>query len=104
MKTEVEAALQNNIGNHEVSQIKSAEDVRKLIKEKTNLTYDIAVHKQETSEKINNNLPKLGPLVGALKIHEIVLTPEGVIKKKNLPNEISYTIVNIKESRKKRKN
>ena len=32
-----------------------------------------------------------------------MLTPEGVIKKKNLPNEISYTIVNIKESRKKRK-
>ena len=32
-----------------------------------------------------------------------MLTPEGVIKKKKLHNEISYTIVNIKESRKKRK-
>ena len=34
VKTEVEAALQNNIGNHKVSQIESAEDVKKTNKGK----------------------------------------------------------------------
>ena len=103
VKTEVEAALQNEYGNKEVTQIESAEDIKKLIEEKNNLTYDITVHDQETSQKIDDKLPKLGPLVGAQKIHEIVITPQGVVKKKNLPNEISYSIVNIRESRKKRK-
>ena len=103
IKTEVEAALQNEFGIQAVTQIESAEDVKKLIKEKTNLTYDITVHNQETSKEIDDSLPKLGPLVGALKIHEIVITSEGVIKKKNLPNENSYSKVNIRESRKKRK-
>ena len=103
IKTQVEAALQNDFGQQEVTQIESAEDIKKLIKEKTNLTYDVTVHNQETSKKIDDNLPKLGPLVGALKIHEVMITPEGVVKKKNLPNEIAYSKVNIRESRKRRK-
>ena len=32
-----------------------------------------------------------------------MITPEGVVKKKNLPNEIAYSKVNIRESRKRRK-
>ena len=102
IKTQVEAALQNDFGQQEVTQIESAEDIKKLIKEKTNLTYDVTVHNQETSKKIDDNLPKLGPLVGALKIHEVMITTEGVVKKKNLPNEIAYSKVNIRESRKRR--
>ena len=49
MKTQVEAALQNDFGKQEVTQIESAEDIKNLIKEKTNLTYDVTVHNQETS-------------------------------------------------------
>ena len=64
----------------------------KLIKTEINLTYDITLHKKEQSQQIYANLLKLGPLVGALKIHEIMITCEGVIKKKNMPN---YYMPNI---------
>ena len=40
-------------------------------------------------------------LVGALKIHEILIDQNLVVKKKNLPNDPFYKSVLIKESRRK---
>ena len=37
-----------------------------------------------------NNPKKVGVLAGATKIHELIFEIDGQIKKKNLPNEISY--------------
>ena len=48
-------------------------------------------------------MPKLGPLVGALKIHEILISPDGLVKKKNMPSDRFYQNVKIKESRKPRR-
>ena len=42
---------------------------------------------------------KIGPLVGAGKIHELVFESDGKIKKKNLPNEAFYQSVKIKIGR-----
>ena len=100
IKTQVEAALLNIHGNNEIESIHSAQDVAKLIATKTELTYDIKVHVQEVTDDIRKNLPKLSPLVGALKTHEIMITAEGVIKKKELPSDSFYKAVVIRESRK----
>ena len=100
IKTQVEAVALNIFGEHELDTIHSADDVARLIKEKTNLTYDITIHKQEKTEEIRNSLPKLGPLVGAMKTHEVMITADGSIKKKNLPSDAFYKSVTIKESRK----
>ena len=40
-------------GNSEMLTIHSANDVAKIIKEKTNLTYDVTVHYKEKTEEIN---------------------------------------------------
>ena len=48
-------------------------------------------------------MPKLSSLTGAMKIHEILITPDGVVKKKNLPSDVFYQNVNIKESRRFRR-
>ena len=45
-------------------------------------------------------MPKLGPLVGALKLHEFYICADGLLKKKDLPNDIFYKQVTICESRK----
>ena len=37
-----------------------------MIKEKTNLTYDVTVHYKEKTEEINRSIGKLSPLTGAL--------------------------------------
>ena len=42
---------------------------------------------------------KIGPLVGAAKIHELVFESDRKIKKKNLPNEAFYQSVKIKIGR-----
>ena len=47
-------------------------------------------------------MPKLGPLVGALKLHEVYISADGLVKKKDLPNDIFYKQVTIRESRKNR--
>ena len=50
---------------HEASEnitIHSADDAKKVIKEKTNLTYD---------EEINRSIGNLSSLTGALAIHEV---------------------------------
>ena len=103
IKTQVEAVALNIFGEHELDTIHSADDVARLIKDKTNLTYDITIHKQEKTEDIRNSLPKLGPLVGAMKTHEVMITADGSIKKKNLPSDAFYKSVKIKESRKHKK-
>ena len=88
-------------GNKEVLAIHSADDVARLLKERTNLTYDISVHKQHKTDQIRGSIGKLSSLVGALKIHEILIDQNLVVKKKNLPNDPFYKSVLIKESRRK---
>ena len=100
IKTQVEDVLLNIHGNHELEPIHTAKDVAKVIAEKTNLTYDITVHTQETTDEINESLPKLSALVGAMTTHEVMITSDGVMKKKCLPTDAFYKVVNIRESRK----
>ena len=68
---------------------------------RTNLTYDITVHKQEETDRIRNSLGKLSSLAGAMKIHEVLIEDNLVVKKKNLPTDAFYKMVNIRESRRK---
>ena len=72
-----------------------------VLKERTNLTYTISVHKQQDTDAIRNSLGHLSSLTGALKIHEIFIGQDLVVKKKMLPNDPFYKAVLIKESRKK---
>ena len=88
-------------GNSETLTIHSADDVAKLIKERTNLTYDVTVHHKEKTEEINRSLGKLSSLTGAMKIHEILIGQDLTIKKKNLPSDPFFKAVNIRESRRK---
>ena len=79
--------------------IHKAEDVAKLLKEKTNLSYDITVHKQEQTDEIKQSIGKLSSLVGALQIHEMMIDSNLVIKKKNLPTDPFYKAVMINQTR-----
>ena len=88
-------------GNQEIFTINKAEDVAKVLKERTNLTYTISVHKQQDTDAIRNSLGHLSSLTGALKIHEIFIGQDLVVKKKMLPNDPFYKAVLIKESAKK---
>ena len=65
-KTQFEAVALDLHGNKEVLAIHHATDVAKLLKEKTNLSYDITVHQQEQTDKIKQSIGKLISLVGAL--------------------------------------
>ena len=89
----------NDFGNKEVESIHSAEDVKKVIEEKTNLKYEISIHKKKYIEKVKESMPKLSALIGALKLHEVMITSDGVIKKKDLPTDTFYKQVTIRESR-----
>ena len=100
IKNQVENAVLAKIADSEPVSIHCAEDVKNVIETKTNLTYDIKFHTKAEIKKIRDSLPKLGPLTGALKIHEIVISSNGKIKKINLPTDSVYSDVNIKESRK----
>ena len=86
-------------GENEHIQIHSVKYVKNLIETKTRLTYDISIHTSKKIEDIRESMPKLRPLVGAMKIHEVLISSSGVIKKKNLPSDVFYQHVNIKESR-----
>ena len=77
------------------------EDVAKVLKERTNLTYTISVQKQQDTDAIRNSLGHLISLTGDLKIHEIFIGQYLIVKKKMLPNDPFYKAVLIKESRKK---
>ena len=56
-------------------------------------------HKQEETDRIRNSLGKLSSLVGAMKIHEVLIDEDLVVKKKNLPTDAFYKPVLIRESR-----
>ena len=58
-------------------------------------------YKQEDTDAIRDSLGHLTSLTGALKIHEIFIGEDLVVKKKMLPSDPFYKAVLIKESRKK---
>jgi hypothetical protein len=99
IKTQVEAAMLASFGQGLVEPIHSVQDVKKVIHEKTNLNYHITIHTQEDIENVKESMPKLGPLVGAMKVHEIFIGEDGVIKKKELPTDTFYKQVTIRETR-----
>ena len=99
IKTQVESALLKRHGEKEMRSIHSAEDVKDLIENETNLTYDIKVHTADQIQAVRDSLPSLGPLARAMKIHEIYITADGVVKSKNLPTDLYYDNVKITESR-----
>ena len=74
------------------------EDVAKVLRERTNLTYTITVHKQEDTDATRNSLGHLSSLTGALKIHENFIGEDLVVKKKMLPNHPFYKAVLIREA------
>ena len=59
---------------------------------------DVKLKLEEALSKIDG---KLSPLVGALKVHEVFIGDDLVIKKKNLPSDPFYKAVLIKESRRR---
>ena len=101
VKTQVEAVALPVHGNSEMLTIHSADDVAKVIKDKTNLTYDVTVHYKEKTEEINRSMGKLSSLTGAMQIHEVMIGSDLSIKKKNLPTDPFFKSVEIKESRRK---
>jgi hypothetical protein len=50
---------------------------------------------------INRSMGKLSPLTGAMQIHEVVIGSDLSVKKKNLPTDPFFKVVDIKESRRK---
>ena len=98
IKTQVESAMLNDFGKKEVEVIHSVKDVKKLIEERTNLKYEIYIHKKEDIEEVKESMPKLSALVGAFKLHEIMIE-KSTVKKKDLPTDTFYKPVNIRESR-----
>jgi hypothetical protein len=42
-------------------------------------------------------MPKLSSLLGAMKVHEVLISENGVIKKKDLPTDTFYKQVTIRE-------
>ena len=103
IKTEVENALLRRHGERDLRTIHSAEDVKQVIENETNLSYRIKVHTASEIEEIRGKLPKLGPLTKALKIHEIMITSGGQVRSKNLPSDVFYENVKLKESRRIRR-
>ena len=101
VKTQVEAAALAVHGNSEMLTIHSADDVAKVIREKTNLTYDVAVHYKEKTEEISRSMGKLSSLTGAMQIHEVMIGSDLSMKKKNLPTDPFFKAIDIKESRKR---
>ena len=68
--------------------------------------FEIALASQKIAseiEEIREKLPKLGPLTKALKIHEIMITSGGQVRSKNLPSDVFYENVKLKESRRIRR-
>ena len=99
IKTEVENALLKRDGEKDLRTIHSAEDVKDVIEKETHLSYRIKVHTASDIQKVGEKLPKLGPLTRALQIYEIMITSNGQVRSKNLPSDVFYENVKIKESR-----
>ena len=90
-------------GEKDLRTIHSAEDVKNVSENEANLSYRIKVHTASEIEKIRQKLPKLGPLTKALQIHEIMITSDGQVRSKNLPSDVFYENVKVKESRRIRR-
>ena len=67
--------------------IHSADDVKKVIKEKANLTHDVKVHYNDTTEEINRSIGNLSSLTSALAIHKVLKGSDLLVKRKHLPSE-----------------
>ena len=98
-ETQVEAAMLNNFGQNIIEAIHSLEDVKKLMKDKINLSYHITIHTQEDIYRVKEKMPKLGPLIGALKLHEVFVSADRLLQKKELPSDTFYKPVKTKETR-----
>ena len=59
---------------------------------------EIFIHTKEDIKRVQQAMPKIGQLTGATKLHMLVFE-EGNIKKKDLPNEISWKPIRIKIGR-----
>ena len=103
IKTQVESALLKRHGQNDMRPIHSAEDVKSVIEEETNLTYEIKVHTAADIKAVRQSLPNLGPLSKAMKIHEILIAAGGDVKSKFLPSDVFYDNVKITESRRHRR-
>ena len=57
IKTQVESVMLESFGKDRVETIHSVEDVAKVIKEKTNLTYHISIHTKENIEQVKKVCP-----------------------------------------------
>ena len=66
----------------------SADDAKKVIKEKTNLTYDVIVHySNDKTEEINRSIGNLSSLTGALTIHKVLIGSDLLVKRKHLQTD-----------------
>ena len=73
--------------------IKTAKDVIENIE----TSIEMKIHTKEDIQKVTDSMPsKIGALVGATKIHELVFESDGQIKMKKLPNEAFYKQIRIK--------
>ena len=70
------------------------------VKAKIETSIELSIHTKEDIEKVTESMKeKIGTLVGATEIHELLFEPNGKIMKKNLPSEAFYKPVNIKLGR-----
>ena len=84
------------MSQHDISEIMSGHHHQDLMHDFCFLPVEYTASK---IEKIRQKLPKLGPLTKALQIHEIMITSDGQVRSKNLPSDVFYENVKIKESR-----
>ena len=76
--------------------ISSAADVKEHIE----TPIDLSVQTKEDIENVKKSMPeKIGALLGATWLHELLFEKDGKKKKKDLPNEIFYKQVKIKSGR-----
>ena len=75
--------------------ISTVEDIKNNIE----TSIEMFIHTKADIEKIQKEMPKVGPLVGATKVHMIVFDMDGKMKQKNLPNEVNFKSVRIKIGR-----
>ena len=74
--------------------ISSATDVKDLISNKT--TIDVTCHNQEDINEVLNDLPTLGSLKGAMKMHQINFEASGTVRAKSLPTDLTSNPVVLK--------
>ena len=69
----------------------------KDVKDNFETNIDLKIHTKEDIKNVKENMPKkIGPLVGAKKVHELLFEINVNIKKKNLPSDIFYKPVKLK--------